>query len=63
MDGAGDAILVGADGRLSRLAGGFVSSGSEFKRDITLDLLGGSGAGVATGAGAAIGAGVCAGGG
>lgn len=62
MDGAGDAILVGADGRLSRFGAGFVSSGSEFNRDITLERLGGSGAGVAAGAGVARAAGVWTGG-
>lgn len=45
--GAGDATLVvAADGRLSRFTGAFVSSWSEFKRDIRFDFLGGSGAGV-----------------
>lgn len=62
VEGAGDAILAGADGRLSRLGAGLVSSGSEFKRDITFERFGGSGAGVDTGAGVATGAGVWTGG-
>lgn len=63
--GPGDATRLGV-GRLSRFAG-FGSSGSLFRIERRLDLLGGSGAGVAAdagaGAGVADGGSACAGGG
>lgn len=60
--GAGEATrVVPAEGRLSLLIAGLVSSGSELRIDIRFDFLGGSAAGVGAGAGVGTfeGIGVC----